>query len=243
MSVLTECPLGAQSYSFRQFDFEGSIQCLKDLGLSVMEYCAVHFPPDASEQGFVTIKERLAAQGVSVPCFGVEGFTEDAAANRAKFEFARALGVQVLSADPTPESFDNLDALTEEYGIRIAIHNHGPGARYDKVSDTLDAIRGHRRAIGACLDTGHALRSNEAPHEVVQQLGPRVISVHLKDWKIGGDEQIIGEGDMDLVAMARALQAIQFTGPIVFEYEESPDNPVPDMAIGLANWRQACEQA
>jgi len=243
MSALTECPLGAQSFSFREFDFEGSIRCLKELGLTHMEFCSVHFPPDASDAGFGGIKERLAAEGVVVSCFGVEPFTGDAEANRARFAFAKALGTEMLSADPTPESFDNLDALTEESGVKIAIHNHGPGARYDKAADTLDAIRGRSRAIGACVDTGHALRSGEAPHEVIQQFGPRVVSVHLKDWIVGGDEQIVGQGDMDLVAVARALKAIQFTGPIVLEYEESPDNPVPDMAVGIENWRKACEQA
>ncbi|MFO7974792.1 MAG: sugar phosphate isomerase/epimerase, partial [Candidatus Hydrogenedentota bacterium] len=198
-------PVGAQSYSFRKFDTRGAVECLKKLGVDTMEFCAVHFPPNAEDPGFAGIKEMLAAEKVLVPCFGVEDFSADTVANRKKFEFGKALGLRVLTADPAPEAFDNLEELVEEFEIKVAIHNHGPGARYDKVEDTLKAVEGRHPSIGACVDTGHYLRSNEQPHKVIEQLGERVVSVHLKDWIIGGDEQILGEGDMDLAAVAKAL--------------------------------------
>lgn len=235
--------MGAQSFSFRKFDLAGSIQCLKDVGLDVMEFCSVHFPPDATHEGFAEVKALLAREQVKVPCYGVEGFGGDAAANRKKFEFAQALGVEVLTADVELEAFDNVEALCEEFGVKIALHNHGPGARYDKVADVLKATAGRSPLIGACVDTGHYLRSSENPHEVIEALGDRVISLHLKDWIIGGEEQILGKGDMDLVATAKALKAIRFNGPAVMEYEESADNPVPDMKEGWANWQAAWAQA
>jgi sugar phosphate isomerase/epimerase len=234
---------GAQSYSFRSFRFEDSITCLKDLGLTYMEYCSVHFPCDPAHEGFAHVKDRLRAAGVVTLGFGVEGFTADAAANRKKFALAQALGIEVLTADPMPDSFDGLDALTEEFGVRIAIHNHGPGARYDKVADTLEAVKGRSPLIGACVDTGHVIRSGERPGEVIRQLGPRVLSLHLKDWKVGGEERILGEGDLDMIAVARELQALRFTGPVMMEYENSPQDPVPEMRLGLLNWLRACEAA
>ncbi len=235
--------LGAQSYSFRKFDFEGAIACLHRLGLPVMEFCSVHFPPDATAAGFSNIRQRLMESQVIAACFGVEGFGADAAANRRKFEFAQALGVEVLTADPTPEAFDSLDELCEEFQIKVAIHNHGPGARYDGVRDTLKAIEGRHPFIGACVDTGHVIRSGEAPHEVILQLGARVHSLHLKDWISGGEEQVLGEGDLDLLAVAKALNEIGFAGPIVMEYELEPDDPIPGMKKGLANWLEAVARA
>lgn len=231
--------LGAQSYSFRKFDFEGTIGCMKELGLPLIEYCGVHFPPDAAAQGFLNIKRRLGESGLRVSCFGVEGFVADAAVNRRRFEFARALGVGIFTADPAPDSFESLDALCEEFGVKIAIHNHGPGARYDKALDTINAVKGRHPLIGACVDTGHCIRSGEAPHEVIEALGDRVHSLHLKDWKAGGEEQIVGEGDLDLPKLVRALKAIGFNGPIIMEYELSPENPAPDMRKGIENWRKA----
>jgi sugar phosphate isomerase/epimerase len=235
--------LGSQSYSFRNFKFPACIDELKKLGLTQMEFCSVHFPPDAGHADFEKVKAAIAVAGITVPCYGVEGFGKDEAANRKKFEFAKAMGIQILTADPEPESFANLDKLTEEFGVKIAIHNHGPNARYNKVSDTLSAIKGHSPMIGACLDTGHCIRSNEKPHEAIEQLGASLIAMHMKDWIHGGKEQIIGKGDMDIVAVAKALKAMSFTGPMMFEYEESPDNPVPDMLVGLENWNKACTEA
>jgi sugar phosphate isomerase/epimerase len=235
--------LGSQSYSFRHFKFEESLQKLKELGLTHMEFCAAHFPPDAEDPGFSKIKAAIEASGIKVPRYGVEGFSEDTAANRKKFEFAKALGITVLTANPAPESFDNLEKLCVEFGVGIAIHNHGPDADYDKVADTLKAVEKRIPAIGACVDTGHVIRSGEKPHEVITALGKRVLSLHLKDWKQGGEEQLIGEGDMDLVAVVKALKAIHFRGPIMLEYENNPENPVPDMKKSLVNWRAACAKA
>jgi inosose dehydratase len=232
--------LGAQSFSFREFDLDGALACLSQLGLSAMEFCGVHFPADVDDPEFAAVKERIAAANVTVPCYGVEGFSGDAAANRAKFEFAQALGAQVLTADPAPESFDNLEELCEEFQIAIAIHNHGPSARYDKVEDTLNAVEGRHPLIGACVDTGHSLRSDEAPHEVIRALGTRVISLHIKDWNTQDNKEIIlGQGAADLEVIASALRSVGFDGPVMMEYEESPSNPVPDMQQGFAAWQAA----
>jgi len=235
--------MGSQSYSFRKFDLNGALACLQELGLNQMEFCGVHFPADKDAEGFAGVKAAIEAAGIAVPCYGVEEFTADEAANRKKFEFAKALGIGILTANPTADSFDGLDDLCEEYQIKIAIHNHGPGARYDKVSDTLAAVGGHSPLIGACLDTGHCIRSGEKPHETIEALGDRLISMHLKDWIHGGAEQIIGKGDLDLAAVVKGLKALGFTGPIMMEYEESPDNPVPDMKVGWENWQKAEAEA
>lgn len=233
--------LGSQSYSFRKFDTIGAINAVQKLGLSNIEFCGVHFPADPDDPGIAAVQALIKETGINMPCYGVERFTADEAFNRARFEFAKKLGIGILTADPEPDSFDSLDKLVEEYQVKIAIHNHGPGARYDKVQDTLEAIKGHSPKIGACVDTGHAIRSGEKPHEVIAALGERVHSLHLKDWTHGAEEQILGEGDMDLVAVAKALKDLNFAGPNMIEYENSPENPGPDMAIGIANWQKAVD--
>ena len=47
----------------------------------------------------------------------------------------KALGIRNITADPSPESFASLNDLVQEFDIRIAIHNHGPRHRYNKVVD------------------------------------------------------------------------------------------------------------
>jgi len=235
--------MGAQSYSFRHFKTAEALALLKELGLSNMEFCSVHFPPAPENEKYLEAKKLIAAAGVKVLSFGVEGFPNDEAACRVKFDFAKDLGIEVLTADPEPRAFDLLDKLTEEYKIKIAIHNHGPAARYNKVADTLKAVKDHSEMIGGCVDTGHVIRSGEKPHEVLEALGSRAHSMHLKDWVHGGDEKILGEGDMDLVAVAKAMKKIKFSGPCMLEFELDETGPVAGMAKGLGNWAKAVQSA
>ena len=95
------------------------------------------------------------------------------------------IGLVSISANPQKNAatFNLLDKLVAEYDIPIAIHNHGPGALYDKADDVVTAVKDRHPLIGACVDTGHYLRSDENPVEVIEKLGPRVFGVHLKDVK------------------------------------------------------------
>ena len=91
------------------------------------------------------MKDQTAALGIKMTSHGVNGFGKNHDANRQISEFAKKAGLKNISADPSEDSFDSLDKLVEEYGIRIAIHNHGPGARYSKVVDVLNAVKDHHK--------------------------------------------------------------------------------------------------
>ncbi len=245
-------PLGTQTYSYRHFSLYEAIGLTRALGLNYVEsYPGQRLRPDSD----VTVSHELGEEDreallaylddmdVTLVAFGVIGLSPDEDETRPIFEFADAMGIPILSANPHPDSFDLVEELAEEFGVYVAIHNHGPGARYDTVDDVADAVEGRNEYIGACVDTGHFIRSEEPPHEAVERLGDRVISLHLKDWTLDGPETIVGEGDMDLEALAAALEAIDFEGPIMLEYELDVDNPGPGMARGVANWRAALEAA
>src|SRR5205085_2397299 len=128
--------------------------------------------------------DKLSAANVRLRAWGVVPFDADESKTRKVLDFAKAMNFAVISADPSPESFAVLDKMLEQYpGIFIAIHNHGPGASYDKIADVTRAIQGRHDRIGACVDTGHYLRSGEDPVEAVKKIGTRVYGVHLKDVK------------------------------------------------------------
>ena len=71
-------------------------------------------------------------------------FTADEAVARPIFEFARTMRFGYINGGPSRESLPLLNRLVPEYRVRIAIHNHGPGARYETlehVTSVLDAYR------------------------------------------------------------------------------------------------------
>ena len=137
--------------------------------------------------------------------YGVVHFGNDADANRRIFEFAKALGLEYLSADPDPASFDGLDKLVEKFDVAVGIHNHGPGHRYAKIETIAKAIKDHHPKIGCCIDTGHFLRSKIDPVDAVEAFGKRVYGVHLKDVKDAKTFTVLGKGDLRTVDLLKAL--------------------------------------
>jgi sugar phosphate isomerase/epimerase len=228
--------MGVQSYSFRKFSVDEALRMTKEAGLKAIEFCAVHVPCEPAWEGLEALRQMLAQLGIAAPSFGVESFGSDHSANRRKFVFAQQLGVAVLTADPDPDAIVELDGLAEEFGILIAIHNHGPESRYATSEDVLAVVRRASSRIGACVDFGHAIRAGESPDHMVNALGERVLSLHLKDWKAGGEETTLGEGDADLPAVKKTLDDIGFAGPVVLEFENTPEDPLPGVKKGWQNW-------
>ena len=226
--------LGIQMYSLRGFKVDEALGHAKDLGLKFVEFYPGMFPVTEDRSVIDAMKSKVAGLGLTMSAYGVNRFTKDAAANRKVFAFAKAAGIPILGADPDPDSFASLDDLVKEFDIRIAIHNHGPTHRYNKVVDVLNAIEKHDDRIGACADLGHFLRSGEKPTEVIRLLSGRLYGIHLKDFAEMQDKTkgvILGRGHIDLPAVFAALEQARFPadGALSIEYEENPKNPVAEI--------------
>jgi len=240
--------LGIQSYSLRGFDADRALRETHDLGLETIELFSGHFPLNASDEQIKSMQEKTAKLGIKMLGHGVDSFTRDHEANRKIFEFAKKAGIRNISADPTEDSFDSLDKLVAQYNIRVAIHNHGPGARYDKLSDTLNAIRDRHVLIGACADLGHYIRSAEDPVRVIQLLKGRLYGVHLKDFKDRDKRMrgvILGKGHLDVEGVFKALREVDFPADanLSIEYEEKPENPLEDLKACVAVASEAARRA
>jgi sugar phosphate isomerase/epimerase len=241
--------LGLQSYSLRGFTADGkpdlakALAETKALGLKYWESYPAHIPTvtdPAEAQKYIS---QAAAAGVTVIGYGVVRLSKDSGANagmnKKVFEFAKAMNLGYLSADPDPESFDSLDRLVEEYGVGVGIHNHGPGHRYDTIDKIAAAIKDHNPKIGCCIDTGHFLRSREDPVRAVEVFGNRIFGVHLKDVKDARTFTILGQGDLRTADFLKALAKEKYAYGLMIEYEEKPENPSDDIRECLAAYRAA----
>jgi inosose dehydratase len=235
--------MGLQSYSLRNYPVGQALIETNRLGIRYWEAYPKHLPETADPEALSDMAQNLRAQGVRVLAYGVVPFTKDQAANRKHFEFAKAMSIPVLSADPSPDSFDHLDKLVEEFDIRIGIHNHGPGHRYDTLESVASAVKNHHKRIGVCVDTGHFLRSGVDPVKVIEALGDRVYGVHLKDFNQDTKKYVmLGKGNLNLVGVLKALKRLNYNQVMALEYEESPMNPIPEIQECLARVREAAKQ-
>jgi len=223
--------MGIQSYSLRGFDFERAVAVTSELNLGYLEVYPGHLPPDRESISYT--KGLLERHGIWMIAYGVVHLTGDEGQTRPLFEFAREMGIEMLSADPEPGSFDLLDGLVEEFGVAVGIHNHGPGHRYADVRTIEEAIKGHNEMIGVCLDTGHLARVGEDPVEAVYAFEGRLHGVHLKDVDRDGHDVVLGTGVLDVEGFLKALADVGFKGPMVLEYELQPEDPIPGIRRSL----------
>lgn len=244
--------MGLASFGFRNFRGPDAVAMTRSLGISIMELGPRHAtflgggkrdrgikPYHENPSAWAEIEQALQKHRVRVLGYGVVPFGGDADRNRKVFEWAKALGVESMSAVALPEAFDSLDGLVEEFGITVGMHNHGPqDKRYGKIEQVLDAVKDRHPSIGACVDVGHFWRAGEDPVEALERIGSRVHGCHLKD-QVGAKEQaVVGEGALDIPAILKTLKKINYRGLLSLEYEDHPEDPVPYMARCLKNLRQ-----
>ena len=236
--------LGIQLYSLRGYPVDTALRYAKELGFEQVEFYSGMLPLDSTADTITEMRQKVKGLGLTISAHGVNAFTKDAAANRKTFEFAKALGIRAISADPDPAAFDSLNDLVKEFDIRVAIHNHGPRHRYNKALDVLRAIEGRDERIGACADLGHFIRSGQQPVEVIRLLKGRLYGIHLKDFAEMKDKAkgvVLGKGHLDVAAVFAALIDVGFPadGALSLEYEENPQDPIAEIRECVAVARKA----
>jgi len=237
--------MGLQTYTLRDFTFDQTLGHLKDLGLKYAQFFGKQLPITDDKAKIDEAKEKLKAAGVQILSWGVQGFSKNTDNTKKAFDFAKAMGFSVYSASPSADSFESLATLTKEYGIKIAIHNHGPEDKtYGHLEQLQKAVEKWPVEIGSCVDTGHVLRIGEDPVQWIKALGPRVHDVHLKDFAgpKNEDERTLGKGKLDVPAVLKALKDVNFSGILALEYERNGPKLLDDVKECLATVREAAQK-
>jgi len=220
--------LATKAYTFRAITLYETIEITHALGLKYFELNPTQklsaekpvntndtLPPELR----AALKAKFAAAGIKVMNYGVVKLTNDEAADRKVFDFAKEMGVETIVSEPEDGSFDLLDKLTAEYGINVAIHNHPQPSHYYNPETVLNAIKGHSARIGACADTGHWTRSGLNAVECLKILEGHVITLHFKDVNDQKKDVLFGTGQTDIKGMLAELKRQNFHGVFSMEYE------------------------
>ncbi len=149
--------------------------------------------------------------------------------------FAAQLGIEVVntgnggkSDDPESEravhaAIRELAPRAQELGVKIGVKAHVNQAIYNTASAlrALDAVP--LEGWGINYDASHLYRVGDDMVQAVQELDQRIVSVHIRDTleriiPIGPPQtQIPGRGSIDLTAVMRAFQTIDYRGPVDLE--------------------------
>jgi len=188
------------------------VELIPELGVFFYRFGS-HFPVTDDPAAIAAVRSALERRGLSISASGVHSIPDEAEAERL-FAFAVRAGIPLLTISPDDEALDGIDRLCRAHPeVRVGIHNHGPYTRYDSVADVETTLAGRAPNFGACVDTGHFIRSGEDPVEAIRRLGARVHGVHLKDHVEAGffaSGCLLGEGRLDLTDCFRALREVGF---------------------------------
>jgi sugar phosphate isomerase/epimerase len=232
-------PMGIQSYSLRHLDLDACLEATAGFGLHHIELFGAHLSVGSSAALISETLKKARRLDIAISAHGVNSFTSDHEANRRVFEMANLAGIRNLSADPAndEETFASLEKLVDEFGVRIAIHNHGPSHVWGTIEPLLQALQGLHPRIGVCADLGHFIRAGVDPIAAIRAFEGRLFGVHLKDFDAPrGDARnvIIGRGVLNLKATFAALREVGFPadGALSLEYEQR--DPEEDIRECLA---------
>lgn len=237
--------LACQLYTFRDRTFYEALDEIVKLGIRNVEPC-FFLPLSKEDPDLKTsealspamrrqLKARLDDSGVKMVHYyaPIEGDTK---VFRSIFDFAKEMGAKTLVAEPPAEVFDDLEALCDEYKINLAIHNHPKSPDYNnwKPENVMKLCEGRSKRIGACVDTGHWVRSGLDPVECLKKCKGRIVAVHLKDVIESGNPEArdvpLGTGKANYTAVLKELRAQEFRGVMTIEYEHLSDQLVEDVA-------------
>lgn len=216
--------IGVETYCFHDVDLAATLAHTRSLGLRHLELHDGHLPREAPATEIARAKRALTDAGISADGVYIhDAFTDSEAVARPIFEYAKAMGFGYINGGPRREALPILNRLAPEYGIRIAIHNHGPDSRYETLQDVTSALDAHPD-IRACVDIGHFARSRVDPVAAIRALGRRAVAVHVKDVDTAGENVVVGQGTIDMPGVFAALAETRFDGLLVLEYEGDFDN-------------------
>ena len=225
--------LGLASYSLRNFTQAKAIAMVKRVGLEYMCFKSMHLPLSATKDEIGGSAKRVKDAGLELYGAGVIYMKSQAEVDQA-FEYAKNAGMTTIVGVPSHDLLDYTNNKIQQYDIKVAIHNHGPGDDlYPSPESIYDKIKDLDPRFGICMDIGHTERIGVDPTEAGEKYFDRLFDLHLKDVdkaEADGKTVEIGRGVIDIPRFIKMLVDKGYQGVASIEYEKDADDPLPGLA-------------
>lgn len=246
--------VGSQAYTFRLFSLEETLEKLNSIGVKYVEmYPGQKISKSGNEttdfnsitaDGKAKIKALLKKYDIEAVGYGVVNASDEDLPKL--FDFAKELGIGILTSEAKPNQFDQIEKLCEEYQIKLALHNHPVPSYYWHPEVAKRMLDGRSDLMGVCADIGHWVRSGLNPVDCLRQLEGRVISLHIKDLNKFGvrDAHDLpwGTGNSNVAGVLHELHRQGFEGAFSAEYEHNWENNLPDVEESIAYFKRVAAQ-
>jgi inosose dehydratase len=235
--------VGITSYTLRKFTLDQAIAMTKQAGVRYISLKDMHLPLTSTTAQRQEARKKIEDAGLVLMGCGVVYLKNNEAEVRRAFEYARDAGMPTIISAPDLDALDLVEKTAKEFGIRVAIHNHGPGdQRYPSALNVLKMVKDRDALLGVCIDVGHTVRLGEDPVAVIEQCATRLYDFHIKDVTEAtkdGKPIEVGRGVIDIVAVLKALLKVKFARHVALEYEANENAPMPGITESIGYIRGA----
>ena len=151
------------------------------------------------------------------------------------------------TADALAALIDRIAAVAEiasEQGLRLTYHNHSGEMAPIDGTPVIDRLAASGKNLEFQIDIFWAVVGRTDPAELIGRLGPRVVSLHLKDGvdlpaSAGGGEAFVnvpvGEGVVDPEPAIRAAEAAGSVEWLIVEFDRVAGPPIDGVRASLEN--------
>jgi len=228
--------LGMASYTFRAFGLDDTLAMTKKLGLRKIGFKSMHLPLESTPDEIRAVVAKVKDAELDLYAGGVVYMRTEAEVKQA-FEYAKAAGMKIIVGVPNHELLGLAEKCTQEFDIRLAIHNHGPTDKlYPTPESVVEKVRNLDKHVGLCIDIGHTIRCGINPADSVERLFERLLDVHIKDMTaaaVEGGPIEIGRGVIDIPKFLGMLIKLNYAGVVSLEYEKDEKDPLPGAAESI----------
>jgi len=232
--------LGMASYTFRKFSLEDTLAMTNRVGLKHIAFKSYHLAMDSTESEIKAVANKTKEAGLDLYGCGVVYMTNESEVHQA-FDYAKAAGMSVIIGVPEHNLLELVNKKVQEYDIKLAIHNHGPGdERYPSPESAYEKIKNMDPRMGLCIDIGHAKRIAIDPSVEAERFADRLHDIHIKDVSAAskeGHSVEAGRGVIDIPKFLRTLLKINYTGIVSLEFEKDPEDPLAGVAESIGYFK------
>jgi inosose dehydratase len=235
--------IGIAGYTFFQLPVEKAIEIMKRVGVTNLSMKDIYMPLNSTQEAISSVMERFKAEGILVYTLGVIYMKTQESVDQA-FAYARMAGVNMIVGAPNYELLDYTVKKVKEYGIKVAIHNHGPdNPLYPNATDIWNRIKNMDPRMGICIDIGHTTRDGQDPCVDIQRYSKRIFDIHIKDVDKASKEGKtieMGRGIINIPRVVSTLRKIKFSGKCSLEFEKDMNDPLAGIAESIGYFRGVC---
>jgi type 1 glutamine amidotransferase/sugar phosphate isomerase/epimerase len=192
------------------------------------------------------VKDRLRELHLGMPAYFVPTIGPDENASRKLFEFAKSLGVETIISDPDPDLLPLIDKLANEFGVNVALYNHGreETPAYWSPEVMLKTLQGRSNRLGACADIGNWMREEIKPVDGLMLLKDRLIAVNLDDRSALGSKGrnvVLGSGVAGIGDFLNEMYRLQLKPSFVGVGSASAVETFADFSRSLEGFEKAVQ--